>query len=68
MFAVTHPDASVAIKAVANAKRWFRRFMHAVVEAKLRRIQREIEFYRRFSNSRRASGMRSPHHGDDSLA
>jgi hypothetical protein len=59
MFAVTHPDASFATKAVANAKRGLRRFMRAVVEAKLRRIQREIEFHHRFSNGRWANGSRS---------
>lgn len=59
MIAATHPDASFAVKAVANAKRRFRRFMRAVTEAKLRRIQREIEFHRRFSDYRRANGSHS---------
>ena len=42
MTAVTHPVASLAVKAFANVKKVLGRCVRAVKEARMRRIQHEI--------------------------
>ena len=59
MIAVTHSAASLALKAAANVKRMIQRFVRALMEAKMRRIQHEIEFHRRLNDHRRAIGLPS---------
>ena len=59
MIAVTHSVASFALKAAVNAKRLIRRFVRALMEAKMRGIQHEIEFHRRLNDHRRAIGLTS---------
>lgn len=57
MIAVTHSVASFALKAAVNVKRTIQRFVRAFTEAKVRRIQHEIEFYRRLNDHRRTVGL-----------
>ena len=49
--------ASLAVKAALNAKRIVQRFVRVLMEAKMRRLEHEIEFHRRLNDHRRAVGL-----------
>ena len=49
--------ASLAVKTAMNAKRIVQGFVRALMKAKMRRIQHEIEFHRRLNDPRRAIGL-----------
>ena len=57
MIAFTHSIALVACKSVANAKRIAQRFVRALMDARMRRAQHEIEFYRRLNDHRHTVGL-----------
>ena len=48
---------SLVVKTAVNAKRIVQRFVRALMDAKIRRIQHEIEFHRRLNDHRRAIGL-----------
>ena len=48
---------SLAIKTAVNTKRIVSRFVRALMDARVRRIQHEIEFNRRLNDHRRAIGL-----------
>lgn len=55
---------SLAVKTGMNAKRIVQRLVRVLMDAKIRRIQHEIEFHRRLNDHRRAIGL-SPLSQDD---
>ena len=57
MIAKTHPVVVLAVKTCVNVRALFGRCMHALAEARMRRIQDEAEFQRLLYASRHANGM-----------
>jgi hypothetical protein len=57
MIAGTQPAAAFAVKAFVTVKKVLGRCVCALAEARMRRIQHEIEFQRRINDYRRANGM-----------
>ena len=57
MIAFSHSIALVACKSAMNANRIVQRFVRALMDARMRRAQDEIEFHRRLNDHRRAIGL-----------
>ena len=57
MIAFTHSIASLVCKSAVNAKRIVQRFVRMLMDARIRRIQHEIEFHHRLNDHRRAIGL-----------
>lgn len=56
--------ASLAVKTAVNVKQIVQRFVRALMDAKIRTIQHEIEFHRRLNDHRRAIGLAPLSHDD----
>lgn len=57
MTAVTHAAVTSAVRLFGKAKRLFQRSMRAVIEARMRRIQYELQFRRSFDAYRAGKGI-----------